>query len=311
MILAGALTIDALIGYPDRLRRAIGHPADWTAGIITRLDDALNENERWQGVVAMLLLLGLVMPTGWLLQLALLHLPWAGLPLAALIASTLYAQRSLNAHMARIGKALQAGDLEEARRGMARIAGADTRRLDEHGVARTAIESLAENFADGVVAPAFWCLLGGLPGLLAYKAANIADRLVGHRTPRHQRFGWAAARLDDLLNLPAARLAALWLLLAAVPLRLPWKRGLRVALRDARHHRSPNAGWPEAAMAGVLRLRLAGPRLRYGEMVEEAWMGYGRADADAADLRRALGVFRTACLLHWAAMLALAGWAST
>jgi adenosylcobinamide-phosphate synthase len=179
------------------------------------------------------------------------------------------------------------------------IVGRDTEQLSEAGVARAAIESLAENFSDGVVAPALWCAALGLPGIVLYKAVNTADSMIGHRTPRHEAFGWAAARLDDAINLPASRLSAL-LLIAAAALHGADARGAaRAVWRDAGSHRSPNAGWPEAAMAGALGLRLAGPRI-YGDVrVDDGWMGNGRAEANEADLRRALRLYRTACTLQF------------
>jgi adenosylcobinamide-phosphate synthase len=172
------------------------------------------------------------------------------------------------------------------------IVGRNPQTLDEAGVARAAIESLAENFSDGIVAPAFWLGLSGLPGIAAYKAINTADSMIGHRTPRHLAFGWAAARIDDLVNLPASRLTALLLIVAAALDRgADVGSALQAVRRDAGKHRSPNAGWPESAMAGALGLRLAGPRI-YGETrVEDRWM---------ADIRRALKLYRCACGLLWA-----------
>jgi adenosylcobinamide-phosphate synthase len=185
------------------------------------------------------------------------------------------------------------------------IVGRNPATLDEAGVVRAAIESLAENFSDGVVAPALWCALLGLPGIAGYKAVNTADSMIGHRTPRHAAFGWAAARLDDMVNLPASRLAAFWLVFAAL-LHPNANAGaaLRAVWRDAGKHRSPNAGWPEAAMAGALGLRLAGPRVYGTTQVEDAWMGDGRAAATPADLRRALGLYRLACCIQLAAVFA-------
>ncbi len=203
------------------------------------------------------------------------------------------------------GDALAAG-----RTAVARIVGRDVAGLDEAGVVRAAIESLAENFSDAVVAPALWGVAAGLPGLVFYKAVNTADSMIGHRTARHETFGWAAARLDDWINLPASRLAALWIVLAAALHRLCGAacspaEAARAVWRDAGRHRSPNAGWPEAAMAGALGLRLAGPRAYGGAPVADAWMGQGRAGASVADLRRALAVYRTACVLQAAVVAAL------
>jgi adenosylcobinamide-phosphate synthase len=206
-----------------------------------------------------------------------------------------------------VAVALDADGLAGGRAAVANIVGRNPQMLDEAGVVRAAIESLAENFSDGVVAPAFWCGLFGLPGVAAYKAVNTADSMIGHRSPRHLAFGWAAARFDDVVNLPASRLAALWLALAALSLPGASAAGAwRAVWRDGRKHRSPNAGWPEAAMAGALGLRLAGPRVYGTTRVEDAWMGDGRAEATVADLRRALLLYQVACALELAAAVALA-----
>ena len=193
--------------------------------------------------------------------------------------------------------------LGEGRCAVAMIVGRNPDALDEAGVARAAIESLAENFSDGVVAPILWIALGGLTGRALYKAVNTADSMIGHRTERYDAFGWAAARLDDLVNLPASRLAALWFIAAAALTPGASAFGAAHAIRrDASRHRSPNAGWPEAAMAGALGLRLAGPRI-YGEtLVDDAFMGSGRREANAADIRRALRLYRTACVIEAAAL---------
>jgi adenosylcobinamide-phosphate synthase len=197
--------------------------------------------------------------------------------------------------------------LAGGRAAVAHIVGRNTATLDTPGVVRAAIESLAENFSDGVVAPALWCAALGLPGIVAYKAVNTADSMIGHRTPRHEAFGWAAARLDDVVNLPASRLAAFWIVLAAFlhPGARP-RQAMKAVLRDAGRHRSPNAGWPEAAMAGALGLRLAGPRIYGTRQVDDAWMGDGRAEATVADLRRALSLYRLACAMEIAVAVIIA-----
>jgi adenosylcobinamide-phosphate synthase len=216
------------------------------------------------------------------------------------------AQRSLLAHVRAVADALDAGGLAAGRRAVAHIVGRDPEQLDEAGVVRAAIESLAENFSDGVVAPGLWGAVAGLPGMVAYKAVNTADSMIGHRTPRHEAFGWASARLDDLVNLPASRLAALLVLIAAALGGADPAGAWQAVRRDARRHRSPNAGWPEAAMAGALGLRLAGPRIYAGVRVEDAWMGDGRAAATPSDLRRALRLYRIACAVQLAVLIALA-----
>ena len=221
-----------------------------------------------------------------------------------LFAGTLSAQRSLLLHVRAVLRGLTLHGVEGGRAAVSMIVGRDTVSLDQAGVARAAIESLAENFSDGVVAPLLWCALLGLPGLVFYKAVNTADSMIGHLTPRHAAFGWASARLDDLVNLPAARLSAIWIALACLAGRTTSLSAALAAVRaDARNHRSPNAGWPEAAMAGGLGLRLAGPRRYGGRLVNDAWMGNGRTDAGPADLRTAIACVRRACVLQ-AGMLA-------
>ena len=231
--------------------------------------------------------------------------PVGGVVLVALLCASLPAQRSLHDHVARVARDLRAAGLPGGRRAVAMIVGRDPETLDEAGICRAAIESLAENFSDGIVAPAFWIGAGGLPGGALYKAINTADSMIGHRTPRHEAFGWAAARLDDLVNLPASRLSA-GLIVAAAALHpgASARAALRAVLRDAGRHRSPNAGWPEAAMAGALGLRLAGPRVYGGTRVADAWMGNGRAEAGPADVERALALYRTACLILFGSVCA-------
>ena len=222
-----------------------------------------------------------------------------------MLAASLPAQRSLYTYVKAVADALDADGLEAGRSAVAMIVGRDPQALDLAGVARAAIESLAENFSDGIVAPLFWTALAGLPGGVAYKAANTADSMIGHRNARYEDFGWAAARFDDLVNLPASRLAALWFVLAARldgRARAAWK----AVRRDAGKHRSPNAGWPEAAMAGALGLKLAGPRVYGGVTVEDAYMGDGRREAAAADIRAALRLYLRACAIQFAALLAVA-----
>ncbi|WP_265517220.1 adenosylcobinamide-phosphate synthase CbiB [Nitratireductor luteus] len=298
-----ALLAELTIGYPDRLYRLIGHPVTWIGRLIAALDEGLNREEdapsrrRLMGIACLGIALAATGGAAFLLQSFLDG--WAGLIAAALAGSTLIAQRSLGSHVAAVAAALEKDGIEAGRKAVSQIVGRDPQSLDEAGVARAAIESLAENASDGVVAPVFWLAIGGLPGGALYKAANTADSMIGHRTPRHADFGWAAARFDDLVNLPASRLTALLFTAAAlfVPGASP-SGAWRAIWRDARHHRSPNAGWPEAAMAGALGLALAGPRRYGGVLVDDALMGEGgRREVNAADIRRALRLYRTADLL--------------
>jgi adenosylcobinamide-phosphate synthase len=294
-----AMLIELCLGYPEWLVRAIGHPVSWIGNLIGALDRALNRGggagvRGAAGLFAVLVVLGIVGSVAFLIQREFFRLPF-GILATALLASTLIAQRSLHRHVANVAVALETADLSTGRAAVSHIVGRDTATLDQAGVARAAIESLAENFSDAVVAPLLWLAIAGLPGGALYKAINTADSMIGHRTPRYAAFGWAAARLDDLVNLPASRLAAL-LVIAAATLRKDASAAgaWRAVWRDASRHRSPNAGYPEAAMAGALGLSLAGPRVYDGVRIDDAMMGDGRRDASAADIRRALALYRTA-----------------
>jgi adenosylcobinamide-phosphate synthase len=295
-----ALLIEVIVGYPDRLVRAIGHPVTWMGRMIAVLDRALNHEtmsnakRRAAGVAALLAIIGVPAIIGYVVERSVLLLP-LGIVIAAIIASTLIAQRSLREHVANVAAALEHGGVAAGRAPGAHLGGPAPDPRDAAGVARAAIESLAENFSDGVVAPAFWLAATGLAGGAAYKAINTADSMIGHRTPRHEAFGWAAARLDDLVNLPASRLSTLLIVAAAaVSPGASAAHAWRAVVRDAPRHRSPNAGYPEAAMAGALGLALAGPRVYGGVRVEDALMGDGRRAATAADIRAALRLYQRA-----------------
>jgi len=302
-----ALAIEAGVGYPGTLFGKIGHPATWLGALIAWLDRRLNregdsfEVRRVKGLVALAMLLVIAAGAGALIERAALALPfgWIALGLAA---STLLAQRSLHAHVAAVADGL-ATSLEAGRAAVAKIVGRDVSALDAAGVARAAIESLAENFSDGVVAPALWLAVFGLPGALAYKAVNTADSMIGHRSSRYLAFGWAAARCDDLMNFLPARAAAGLLTAGAVMLSgASPALALATARRDAPNHASPNAGWPEAAAAGALGLELGGPRAYGGSEVEAATIGQGRREATVADIRRALALYGRADAALWFAL---------
>jgi adenosylcobinamide-phosphate synthase len=295
-----ALLMEAVVGYPDRLVPSIGHPVTWIGRLIGALERHCNSDtaepvqRRALGIITLLLVVSIVAVVAFVIERGLLLLPF-GLIGVGFLASTLMAQRSLHEHVAGVADALEEAGAEGGRQAVSHIVGRDTEALDEAGIARAAIESLAENFSDGVVAPVLWMLIAGLPGAAVYKAINTADSMIGHRTPRYQAFGWAAARLDDLVNLPASRLSALLIIAAAaVTKEASASAAWRAVRRDARHHRSPNAGYPEAAMAGALGLGLAGPRNYGGVRVDDAFMGNGRRAADASDIRAALGLYRRA-----------------
>jgi adenosylcobinamide-phosphate synthase len=307
-----AMMIELCAGYPQALWRTVGHPVTWIGRLIAALDRLLNRDtagphwRRSAGIVAILLLLGIVGMVAFVVQHELLLLP-LGLIAVAVIASTLIAQRSLHRHVADVADALEQGGVIAGRAAVAKIVGRDPETLDTAGVARAAIESLAENFSDAVVAPVFWMAIAGLPGAALYKAINTADSMIGHRTPRHEAFGWAAARLDDLVNLPASRLSALLLVAAAVLYKTASAAAAWGAVvRDASRHRSPNAGYPEAAMAGALGISLAGSRVYGGVKIDDATMGDGRRDATAADIRRALALYRYADAILIALVAAIA-----
>ncbi len=295
-----ALLIEATVGYPEPVLRVIGHPVIWLGRMIGWLDDTLNREavgssgRKLAGFAAALVIASVPAAAAYGVEAWLLTWPF-GVVIVAVLAGTLIAQRSLHEHVARVADALEREGLDGGRRAVSQIVGRDPDVLDEAGVARAAIESLAENFSDGIVAPTFWLAVGGLAGGVAYKAINTADSMIGHKNARHRDFGFAAARLDDLVNLPASRLSALLLVLAAAICRGASAADAWTAVwRDARHHRSPNAGWPEAAMAGALGLSLAGPRVYGGVTVDDATMGNGRRAATAQDIRAALTLYRCA-----------------
>ena len=310
-----ALAIEAAFGFPDVLYRGIGHPVGWIGALIARCDRAWNRREfsflrrRMFGVGTLLLLLAVSGFSGTVIFLLAHHFlaGFATTLVCGAVASTLLAQRSLDAHVRAVADALEKEGIAAGRRAVSMIVGRDTAGLDEAGVSRAAIESLAENFSDGVVAPLFWLLVAGLPGIFGYKAINTADSMIGHKSDRYLAFGWASARLDDLVNLPASRLSALWLVLASAVLSGLSPRGAMATVwRDASTHRSPNAGWPEAAMAGALGLRLAGPRAYDGAVVDDHWIGDGRETARAGDIRLALRQYRVACAIQFVSVAGLA-----
>ena len=302
-----ALLAELAAGYPQPLMRVIGHPVTWIGNAIDVIDRKLNRSDmsaparRYTGIAALLLIVAIAAGFGFLIQ-RVLTLAAFGWIIVALLASTLIAQRSLAAHVKAVADRFVDGGIEQGRIAVSQIVGRDVSALNESGISRAAIESLAENFSDGVVAPAIWLAIGGLPGIAAYKAINTADSMIGHKSKKYIDFGWATARVDDLVNLPASRLTALLVVLAAAFVPGASSRGAWKAVRrDAHRHRSPNAGWPEAAFAGAMGLELAGPRIYAGDTVDDAVMGLGgNPSAVIADIRRAL-------TLYWAADLLMIG----
>ena len=302
-----AMMVDAALGWPQRLFVRIGHPVAWLGRLIDVLDKGCNRSSaptalrRAAGVAVALFVIALPVAVACALQ-ALLVPAWSRIAFVGILAWPLVALRSLHDHVAAVSHPLRSGDLALARMAVAQIVGRDPAALDEAGIARAAIESLAENTSDGVVAPVFWGALFGLPGIVGYKAVNTLDSMIGHRTPRHQSFGWAAARIDDVANLIPARLTALlFALLAARPLV-----AMSRMMRDARRHRSINAGWPEAAMAGALGVRLSGPRIYDGVVAEEPWLNGEARDPRAADIGQGLKLYRRTMMLLAGLLLVLA-----
>ncbi len=306
--MALAMAVDGVLGWPAGLYARIGHPVTWIGRAITACDKHLNRDRdnprtrRLAGVVTLVAVTALAALPAYGLTLI---LP-PGLPgviLTGLLAWPLLATRSLFDHVQAVAQPLTAGNLAAARTAVSMIVGRDPAQLDPAAVARAALESLAENTSDGIVAPLFWGVLLGLPGIAAYKAVNTLDSMIGHRTSRFTDFGWASARFDDLVNLAPARLTGL--LFAVVSGR--GRRSLACMRADAARHRSPNAGWPEAAMAGALGIRLSGPRIYADGVAQEPWVNGGAPDPTPADLTRGLDLYRRAMFTLGSGLLLLAG----
>lgn len=312
-ILLVALAFDALIGDPRWLYRIVPHPVVLIGASIGWLDRTFNREtaseaaRKRAGVAVCLFVVVLSAAVGATLEGILRGVPHGWL-IKALIIAVFLAQNSLYCHVAAVLRGFAEAGLAGGRRAVSKIVGRDPDSLNEAGVCRAALESLAENFSDGVVAPAFWALLFGLPGILVYKTINTADSMIGHKSPRHLAFGWAPARLDDLLNLLPARIAGLLIVGAAA--LTPGARSADsyyAMMWDAARHRSPNAGWQEAPLAGALGVALAGPRRYDGEIVEDSWMNRdGRREATPADLRRGLNLYLVACFIQAAVVALLA-----
>ncbi len=312
-VAAAALLIERLFGYPDGPQAWIGHPVQWMGALITRLERSLNlgDARRLSGLLELFIVIGVTLILTVPLTLF-LRRHASGWIVEALLASTLLSQKSLEDHVRAVadglGKSLKAG-----RDAVAHIIGRDTGTLDESGVTRGALESLAENMSDGVLAPLFWLLVAGLPGAALYKAINTADSLIGYKSDIYHDFGWASARLDDLVNLVPAR-ATGWLIALAAGMSpvFSGRGALRAMASHAPNHSSPNAGWPEASLAGALDIRLGGPRSYQGRKADLAWMGDGRTKLKADDIGDALRLYNTglnittaliviACIMTWTA----------
>lgn len=303
-----ALAVDAALGWPAAVHARVGHPVTWLGRLIAFIDNGWNRASdspgvrRVKGAIACLAVVSAVVVPAAMAQ-SVLPSSWIGTVLLGLLAWPLVASRSLYEHVAAVAAPLEAGDRPGARHAVSMIVGRNTEALEDAAIARAAIESLAENASDGIVAPMFWGALLGLPGVAGYKAINTLDSMIGHRTPRHAAFGWASARLDDVANFVPARITAmLFALVSSNP-----RSVLSVVRRDARRHRSPNAGWPEAAMAGALGVRLSGPRSYHDHIADEPWLNEEGGEASARDIRRALRlyVFAMMAVAAIAALLAI------
>lgn len=307
-IMLVAMAIDALIGWPARLYAVVGHPVTWIGALIAKLDAWLNIEEtdpgkrRLAGIATAVIVIAIAADLAWMISW---FLPegWIGVLIGGVLAWPFIAIHSMHGHVRAVAQPLADGDLDGARGAVGMIVGRDPAQLDEPGVARATIESLAENTSDGIVAPVFWGTIFGLPGITAYKAINTLDSMLGHRSPRYEIFGWASARIDDVANLIPARLTG-FLFAIVSPNR---RAALGTMMRDARHHRSPNAGWPEAAMAGALDIRLSGPRVYADGVAEEPWVNGEAADPGPADIDRGLSLFRGA-LIALAVLVFIAAW---
>ncbi|MEM6463964.1 MAG: adenosylcobinamide-phosphate synthase CbiB [Pseudomonadota bacterium] len=313
-ILTLALIVDRLIGDPEWLWDRVAHPVVVFGAAVSfadRIGNGSSKTEsirRRNGMISIALLLMPALVIGGVLSALFAMVGILGWVLEIAVVAILLAQKSLADHVLRVESGLLQTGLTGGREAVSQIVGRDPESLDHSGVGRAAIESLAENFSDGVVAPAFWYALLGLPGILAYKMLNTADSMIGHKNERYLSFGWAAARLDDFANWPAARLSALFIAAAAVVLR-GWRAGRRAlhsALHDAGLHRSPNAGWPESAMAGALDIALAGPRRYGGTLVREPMLNArGRHAVRPSDIKAAVQLFYASCTALTVAMALL------
>lgn len=314
-VLSLALVLDRVVGDPPRLWSRVPHPVVLFGKAISFFEKNFNgrglsaRDRRAYGLVSIVALLVGSVLLGVMLHRLFEALGVFGYILEILVVAVFLAQKSLSDHVAAVARGLREGGLEGGRHAVSMVVGRDPSVLDESGVSRAAIETLAENFSDGVIAPALYYLVFGLPGLIAYKMLNTADSMIGHKTVRYLHFGWASARLDDLANWPAARLSAMLIVAGAWIARgmRDAARAFNIALSDHGLHRSPNSGWPESAMAGALDVALAGPRIYSGERVQEPMQNAaGRKAIGAADIEAAISVYGWACTVFNAVVVVLA-----
>lgn len=307
LMLLLAIILDMVVGDPDWLWRKFPHPVVGFGKVISILDQRLNrirDNRQMRkklGVLALAIMLLLALIVGLLLGSIFRQLGIIGFAIEIVIVAVLIAQKSMSDHIKAIIDPLAKGDIEGARTAVSMIVGRQTSQMETSDVARSSIESLAENFSDGVVAPVFWYAILGLPGILMYKMLNTADSMIGHKTVEHEDFGWASAKLDDLANWLPARLSAILIAIAALFSRgtRSFKNAIWTVLNNASLHRSPNAGWPETAMAGALGIVLSGPRSYNGIITHEPYLNpTGRLKLTHLDLENAHKLFWLACIFE-------------
>lgn len=291
-----ALLAERFFGYPNLLYKIIRHPVVWMGVVISFFDKLFNrdnwskERRRFGGLTMLVVLIIFTGGIAVFISFVLRSVTY-GWIVEALLATSMLAQKSLHDFVRAVGDGL-AKSLGKGREAVSHIVGRDPSELSESDVSKAAIESLAENTSDGVVAPLFWLIVLGLPGAVIYKAINTADSMVGYKSDKYLAFGWASAKLDDVVNLVPARLSGLLFALASFVFKMGnGQMAFRTMMRDAKHHVSPNAGWPEAAVAGALDLALGGPRSYGGRVVELPYMGDGRREFQRGDINNALGLY--------------------
>ena len=312
MLLLAALILDWAIGDPQWVWRTLPHPVAGFGKVISLLDKTLNQEgvsavalmKRGAITIAILIIfaLGVGQFLDWVISLS-----WSvGAIIEVLVIWMFIAQKSLRDHVLAVARAMKLGGIDSAREAVSHIVGRDPASLDESGIVRASIESLAENFGDGVVAPAFWYMVFGLPGLLVYKMINTADSMIAYRNEKYLHFGRATAQADDLANWLPARISAVLILIGGgllCGMRVV-KAAFKTVLRDAGLHRSPNAGWPESAMAGICNIALGGPRKYAGNSVAQAFInGTGKRQLGIVDITKSVRVFSLSCFVLWVSVL--------
>jgi len=298
-----ALVLESVIGYPDRLNKRIPHPVIWFGRLISFFDKRFNVKtdsdslQKQKGFISLVIFVAIALTIGLAIQALFSLFGAVGFLLLVLVSTTGLAQLSLDTHVQRVYKDLLKKDLAAARRSVSMIVGRDPENLSEEEVTTAALESLSESFNDGVVAPAFWLVIGGLPGLAVYKIVNTADSMIGHKDMKYKNFGWASAKFDDLLNYIPARISGLLIVISC-------RRGLITMLRQAKLHDSPNAGWPESAMAGGLGIKLGGPATYSGEVLMRPVFGSGLSPT-LKDFKKGIRISHVSHFLLWVLVLFL------